>query len=100
MKRSESYRRRVASLPCCFCGIEGHSQAAHSNSLEHGKGAGLKADDAACFPLCADRPGVRGCHSLFDQGALFSKAERREVTRRWISWTQAALAGPFGTWHD
>ena len=89
--RNEKYRRAVASLPCACCGIEGYSQAAHANGIEYGKGTGIKADDSACFPLCSDRPGVRGCHSLFDQGAMFDKAERREVTERWISWTKAAL---------
>jgi len=89
--RSKSYRRAVADLPCVNCGIDGHSQCAHANGLEYGKGMGIKADDGACFPLCADRPGVRGCHSLFDQCALFTKEERREVTARWIAWTQTAL---------
>lgn len=74
------------------CGIEGYSQAAHSNQLANGKGMGRKADDAAIFPLCADRPDVRGCHDLYDKGALYSKAERPEVEARWIAWTKAALA--------
>jgi hypothetical protein len=87
--RSEKYRRAVASLPCVSCGIEGSSQAAHANT---GKGMGMKADDFDTFPLCCDRPGVRGCHSRFDQGAMFSKVERREVEQRWISWTRNALA--------
>lgn len=78
--RDKSYRRLVAALPCIRCGIAGFSQAAHPNT---GKGAGTKADDSDCFPLCADRPGVRGCHSAFDQGAMFSKAERRAVEQEW-----------------
>ena len=32
--RSAAYRRIVASLPCCICGVPGQSQAAH------GSGAG------------------------------------------------------------
>lgn len=92
--RSEAYRRAVANLPCVFCGLEGYSQAAHANGLEYGKGMGIKATDTAIFPLCADRPEVVGCHTLFDSGALFNKAERREVTERWISWTRAAIAAP------
>ena len=94
--RSEKYRRAVADLPCVQCGIEGYTQAAHSNQITNGKGMGLKADDRAIFPLCADRPGVRGCHSLYDQGALYSKAERPAVEARWISWTRAAVAN----WRD
>lgn len=89
--RSEAYRRRVAALPCVCCGVDDHSQAAHANGIEYGKGIGLKADDLACFPLCCDRPGIVGCHRLFDQGGLLTKEERREVTARWISWTRAAL---------
>lgn len=90
--RSERYRRAVASLPCVSCGREGASQAAHANGLEYGKSMGRKASDDAIFPLCADAPGVRGCHSAFDQGALFPKSERRAMTTRWISWTRAAIA--------
>lgn len=86
--RSASYLRRVAALPCVYCGVEGWSQAAHANT---GKGVGIKASDLDTFPLCADRQEIRGCHSLFDQGALFRKQDRREIERRWISWTRAAL---------
>jgi len=74
--RSEPYRRLIAQMPCFGCGIEGHSQAAHPNT---GKGAGIKTSDLDCFPLCADRPGVRGCHSLHDQGGLASKLDRRRL---------------------
>lgn len=78
--RSEAYRRAVASLPCKVCGIEGHSQAAHPNT---GKGAGIKTDDRECFALCADRPGVRGCHPQFDQGAMFDRETRRMLEKDW-----------------
>ena len=86
--RSESYRRLVAALPCILCGIEGHSQAAHPNT---GKAKGAKADDLLCFPLCADRPGVKGCHAQFDQHQLFEKAERAVVEADWTARTQAEL---------
>ena len=66
--RSEKYLRFVASLPCANCGRWGRSQAAHSNSGVHGKGMALKSDDKNTFPLCADAPGLRGCHFQFDQG--------------------------------
>ena len=78
--RHEGYRRLVAALPCKNCGIWGYSQAAHPNT---GKGAGMKTDDRLCFALCADRPGVRGCHSAFDQGAQFSKEGRRLIEQAW-----------------
>lgn len=73
--RSEEYRRLVAALDCDMCGAPGPSQAAHPNT---GKGLARKADDRLCFPLCADAPGVVGCHTQFDQGALLPKHERRE----------------------
>lgn len=92
--RSEAYRRLVAAMPCKHCGVWGHSQAAHPNT---GKGAGLKTDDRECFALCADRPGVPGCHPKFDQGALFSKLTRRLIEAAWAADTRRAIQAA-GTW--
>lgn len=92
--RDEPYRRLVATLPCKNCGIAGYSQAAHPNT---GKGAGTKASDSDCFPLCCDRPGVRVCHSAFDQGALFSKAARRAIEQAWAADTRRQLGIEGGT---
>ena len=92
--RSEAYRRAVASLPCKVCGIEGHSQAAHPNT---GKGAGMKTDDRLCFPLCADRLGVQGCHSKFDQGAMFDRDSRRMLEVDWGVDTRCAITN-MGMW--
>lgn len=92
--RSKAYLRLVAQLPCLHCGIWGHSQAAHSN---FGKGAGTKACDLQTFPLCADRPGQRGCHSLFDQGALFGKEARRLIEPAWVADTQRRIHA-MGLW--
>lgn len=86
--RDEAYRRLVATLPCIRCGIQDHSQAAHPNM---GKGTGTKVDDRDCFPLCADRPGVRGCHPAFDQGALYAKEERRRLELEWAAKTRERL---------
>lgn len=91
---SERYRRLVALLPCKICGIEGYSQAAHPNT---GKGTGTKTDDRLCFPLCCDRPGVRGCHPRFDQGALFTKADRRAVEPEWGADTRRKIID-LGLW--
>ena len=86
--RSEAYRRAVASLPCICCGVHGYSQAAHANT---GKGAGTKTHDYMTFPLCCDRPGVRGCHSRFDQGAMFDKQARQLIEPAWWSDTRRRL---------
>ena len=97
--RSQQYRRAVASLPCINCGVPGHSQCAHSNS---GKGAGIKASDLDSFPLCTVHPGadgrlVQGCHENFDQGALFTKAVRRELEPVWAADTRRKLLA-LGLW--
>ena len=92
--RSQAYLRLVAQLPCKHCGICGYSQAAHANT---GKGMGIKACDLQTFPLCADRPGQRGCHTLFDQGALFNKEARRLVEPAWVADTQRQIHA-MGDW--
>jgi hypothetical protein len=86
--RSEAYRRAVATLPCAICGVPGYSQAAHANT---GKGMGMKACDLTCFPACGPRPGEQGCHAKLDQGALFTKAVRRELEPVWAADTQRRL---------
>ncbi|MDE3023608.1 MAG: DUF968 domain-containing protein [Pseudomonadota bacterium] len=83
--RSGRLRRIVASLPCACCGKSGPSQAAHSNLGMHGKGMGLKASDAATFPLCPD------CHQEFDQGNKYTKDERYVLTMEWIAKTHIML---------
>lgn len=92
--RSEAYRRAVASLPCVICRTPGNSQAAHANT---GKGMGLKACDLTCFPACGPRPGVPGCHAALDQGALFTKAVRRELEPVWAADTQRRIHA-MGLW--
>ena len=92
--RNEAYRRLVAAMPCVICGMVGYGQAAHGSA---GKGMGIKASDLELFCLCADRPGVRGCHSLLDQGALFSKAVRRELEPVWAADTQRKIHA-MGLW--
>lgn len=91
---SETYRRLVAARPCKLCGIAGFSQAAHPNT---GKGQGTKTDDRLCFPLCCDRPGVVGCHGLFDQHALLSKEARRAIEPAWGADTRRAILAA-GDW--
>ena len=86
--RSESYRRLVAALPCAHCGAFGFSQAAHG---DEGKGLGIKACDSTCYPACGPRPGIPGCHWLIGTSGAFSRAERRQLERRYASETRAAL---------
>ena len=74
--RDKEYRRWVASLPCCHCGMEGRSQAAHA---DQGKGGCIKSSDDTCFPLCADSPGRQGCHALIGASGTFTQAQRREL---------------------
>lgn len=91
--RSESYRRLVAMLPCANCGISELSQAAHPPPT----GKGIKEDDRECFPLCCDRPGERGCHSLFDQYKLFTPETTRCYAKWWGAETREIIDGN-GMW--
>ncbi len=92
--RSEAYRRFVASLPCAHCKRAGPSQCAHA---DEGKGLSMKACDSTCFPLCADSPQRRGCHTVIGMAALFTKAQRRELERFYGASTRAdAIAA--GAW--
>lgn len=90
----DGYRRLVAQQPCRICGIVGYGQAAHPNT---GKGMGTKTDDRLCFSLCGPRPGDIGCHARFDQGALFTKAERRLLEPAWGADTRRTIAAA-GLW--
>ena len=52
---------------------------------------GLKACDMTLFPACADRPGIRGCHSQLDQGALYPKHARRLLEPAWAADTRRKI---------
>lgn len=86
--RDKSYRMAVASLPCFNCGVVGYSQAAHADFR---KGMAIKSSDATAYPLCADRPGVQGCHSLIGAGAAMSRDARREFELAGAEWTRVKL---------
>lgn len=83
--RDETYRRWVASLPCAHCGKAGPSQCAHG---DEGKGIGIKASDETCFPLCADSPGRRGCHSLIGASGMFTREQRRYLENKYAEKTR------------
>lgn len=60
--RSQALRDLAAKVPQCMeCGARnrGDVVGCHSNSLQHGKGMGLKAHDVPAY-LCG------GCHDLLD----------------------------------
>lgn len=42
-----------------------------------------KEDDRYCVPLCADRPGKIGCHTILDRnmGSAFWSYEKKEQAR-------------------
>ncbi len=91
--RNEAYRRAVASLPCCICGVPGYSQAAHGSGAGTAvcKGMGIKSCDLTCFAAC-----VR-CHIRLDQGALFSKSVRHQLEPVWAADTQRRVHA-MGKW--
>lgn len=91
--RSEPYRRLVAALPCMNCQRRGPSQAAHLPP----DGKSLKQDDRETFPLCADGPRRRGCHTKFDQYELFPREEAMKQGRKWAAKTRALIAAA-GKW--
>ena len=92
--RSEEYRRLVASYPCIHCGRSGPSQAAHA---DQGKGLGIKSDDRTAFPLCADGPSRRGCHSLIGIDAMFTRNQRRILERNYGGATRERIKAE-GKW--
>jgi hypothetical protein len=71
--RSKKHLKNVANLPCQVCGLEGSTQAAHSNQAKHGKGRGIKASDEYTAALCFKH------HFLIDQGNSLTKEERVEM---------------------
>lgn len=92
--RSPKYLREVASLPCCNCGREGASQAAHTN---RGKGMGIKAGDNFTFPLCtftldhAVTTANPSCHYRFDNYQLGDKHWAAEQGLKWAKQTYSVL---------
>lgn len=83
--RSKKHLKNVASLPCQVCGLEGSTQAAHSNQAKHGKGRGIKASDEYTAALCFKH------HFLIDQGNSLTKEERVEMWEKAHQKTISAL---------
>jgi hypothetical protein len=84
--RSTGYLRFVASQPCFVCGLEGQTQAAHSNQAKHGKGRSVKASDVYTFPLCFQH------HAMHDMCWEMTKAERDALEDQYVSRMQAIAA--------
>jgi endonuclease III-like uncharacterized protein len=83
--RNEKLRRAVASLPCQSCGLEGSTQASHSNQLRDGRGVGHKTSDAMLAALC------QSCHYQIDYGKDMSRAEKLDMWERAYRKTMRAL---------
>jgi hypothetical protein len=71
--RNKDLLRAVSQLPCQICGLEGQTQASHSNQLEDGKGMGIKAHDNFVAAICVK------CHAEIDQGKTYTKEVRKAV---------------------
>ncbi|OTT33473.1 hypothetical protein [Acinetobacter baumannii] len=82
--RSTKRLNEIRALPCVRCGYP-HSQAAHSNFSEHGKGKGIKADDNYTIPLC------HGCHMVFDQYRNMGREESRVWFLKMLEKTERML---------
>jgi len=74
----------IRKLPCVRCGSI-PSQAAHSNSSEHGKGRGIKASDEFTIALCFR------CHHLFDTFQLGTRQESEVLFDGWLEKTNLML---------
>lgn len=75
--RNPHLLKACRELACQQCGAEdGTVVAAHSNQLRDGKGRAIKAADYRVAALC------RQCHHDIDQGAILSKADRRDAWER------------------
>ncbi len=74
----------IRKLPCVRCGNP-NSQAAHSNSAKHGKGRGIKANDAFTVPLC------HSCHFQFDTFQLGNRAESEAMFEKWLVKTELMM---------
>jgi hypothetical protein len=71
--RSAVLLARVRTLPCMVTGVYGHTEPAHSNWGEHGKGKAIKADDNRVAAIAS------WIHRELDQGSRWSARQRREL---------------------
>lgn len=86
MHRDKKLTKLAYGQSCVNCGAQdGTVVWAHSNLGEHGKGMGIKAHDCMGMFLCSI------CHHQLDQGFLWTKQEKRELTYHLICKTHMRL---------
>jgi hypothetical protein len=75
--RSPKLLKAAKDRACVLCGSYGTTVAAHSNSLEHGRGVGHKSPDFYVAYVC------QTCHDMIDGrvGGL-NKADKRDLWQR------------------
>ena len=92
--RSARLLKAAQDRACVLCGSYGTTVAAHSNSLEHGRGFAHKAPDYYVAYVCLH------CHDEIDgRAGGLTKDEKRH---RWLSafartvaiWFEEGLVGP------
>lgn len=71
--RSAVLLARVRTLPCMVTGVYGHTEPAHSNWGEHGKGKAIKADDNRVAAIAS------WIHRELDQGSRLTEAQRKAL---------------------
>ena len=71
--RSRKHLQNVATLPCQHCGLDGQTQAAHSNMAVHGKGRSIRASDQFTAALCF------ACHHDLDAGHGLTKEQKQKM---------------------
>lgn len=92
--RSKKLLEAAREISCQWCGADdGTVVAAHSNSLAHGKGRGIKADDNMIASLCYF------CHAECDSGKMMTKGERQGMWRTAHERTVEKLT-ELGLWPD
>lgn len=98
-ERDAKYRAFVRTFACCACGIEGRSEAAHTDVLPERSARGgmsMKHSDYSCVPLCHDCHQVRpdSYHRIDGGRAAFERAHgvdfAREVARLNAEWRARA----------
>jgi hypothetical protein len=69
--RDDDYKAWIRTLPCCACGVEGRSEAAHTGT---DGGMSMKPSDYSCVPLCSD------CHT--QAPGAYHRVGKRAFERR------------------